>query len=239
MPTTGHEAAGRPRTRGTGRTRPDGGQEPDTVVVQPEELGDTGTAEEMDIGGVLLAAGPGERFEGPFKLLQPVEGEPMVRKAASALVESSLSAVVTVVGHEADAVREALSDLNVETVENTNYRDGQSTSVHMGVEMARERDWDAAVFGLGDMPFVTPETVDLVAQTYREGHGSIVAAGFDGKRGNPTLFDAEYYPDLMAVTGDTGGRPVLMSSPDVALVETGDPGVLRDIDTREDYDAYS
>lgn len=239
MPTTGHDAAGRPRSRGKGRYRPDGGQEPDTVVIHPEELEDPGTAEEMDIGGVLLAAGPGERFDGPFKLLQPVHSEPMVRKAAAALVESSLSASVAVVGHETDAVREALGDLDVETVENPNYRDGQSKSVHLGVEMARERDWDAIVFGLGDMPFVTPETVDLVAQTYREGHGSIVAAGFEGKRGNPTLFDAAYYPDLMAVTGDTGGRPVLMSSPDVALVETGDPGVLRDIDTRDDYEAHT
>lgn len=239
MPTTGHEAAGRPRSRGRGRYRTDGGQEPETVVVQPEELGDHGTAGAMDIGGVLLTAGPGERFEGPFKLLQPVEGEPMVRKAAAALVESSLSAVVAVVGHEADSVRESLGNLDVETVENTNYRDGQSKSIHLGVEMARERDWDAIAFGLGDMPFVTTETVDLVAQTYREGHGSIVAAGFEGKRGNPTLFDAKYYPDLMAVTGDTGGRPVLMSSSDVAVVETGDPGVLRDIDTREDYEAHT
>jgi molybdenum cofactor cytidylyltransferase len=32
------------------------------------------------------------------------------------------------------------------------------------------------------------------------------------------------------VNGDTGGREILLTAPDAALVETGDQGVRRDID---------
>lgn len=215
----------------------DGGT-PDSPVIEREEL--TASVEGAGtVGGVLLAAGPGERYDGPFKLLETVEGEPIVRRAAKALLSGGLAEVVVVVGHEAAAVREALEDLDVEVIENDQYRDGQSASLHVGVDIARERNWDAVVFGLGDMPFVTGEAVDLVLRGYAGGHGSIIAAGFEGKRGNPTLFDARYYDDLLAVDGDTGGRPVLVGSSDVAVVETGEPGVLRDVDTREDYEAYT
>ncbi|MEF8757298.1 MAG: NTP transferase domain-containing protein, partial [Halobacteriales archaeon] len=103
---------------------------------------------------------------------------------------------------------------------------------------AEDRGWDAVVFGLGDMPFLDPDTTNLLLRAYDAGLGPLIAAGFEGKRGNPTLFDEAYYDDLMAVSGDTGGRPVLMGSSSITVVETGNPGVLQDVDTRADYESY-
>lgn len=215
---------------------PDGG-EPSPAVIDRAELDPGADLGDHTIGGVVLAAGPGTRYDGPYKLLEEIDGIPIVRRAVQAMLDSQVDDVLVVAGHESEAVRDAIDDLAVETVVNDAYREGQSTSLHLGVDAARDRNWNATVFSLGDMPFVTAGVIDLVLQAYSEGHGSILAAGYDGKRGNPTLFDAEYYDDLLDVSGDTGGRSVLMSSSDVALVETDDPGVLRDIDTREDYEA--
>lgn len=214
---------------GEGRTVP---------VVEPGALDDAPHAGERTVGGVLLAAGPSTRFGDANKLLAELDGKPVVRHAAGTFVSSGLPAVAVVVGHEADRVTEALADLDVTVLENDAYRRGQSTSLHVGVEHARERGWGAVVFGLGDMPRVAPESVDaLLAADRRDGRGTILAAANDGKRGNPVLFDARHYDDLLAIEGDTGGRPVLMGSDDLALVETGDPGVTRDVDYRDDLEA--
>lgn len=189
---------------------------------------------DLNVGAVVLAAGEGRRFEGGYKLLETVDGEPMIVRAVRPFVESCLSEVAVVVGYREDAVREALADFDVEIITNDDWEDGQSSSLRLGVERAREGDWSATVFGLGDMPFVRSATVDLLVEGYLEDLGAIVAPAYDGSRGNPTLFGHEYYEDLAAVTGDTGGRPVLWSADDVAVIETDDPGVLRDVDVRED-----
>lgn len=186
------------------------------------------------VGAILLAAGLGTRFDGGNKLLAHADGEPIVRAAARTVVDSSVGPVVAVLGHDADAVSSALTGLGVETRYNADYADGQSSSVAVGVEAARERGWDAALFALGDMPFVESETVDRLLAAYTDRTGSVLAPAYDGTRGNPVLFDASHFGDLADVTGDRGGREIVA---DVGtLVPVDDPGVRRDVDRRRDLD---
>jgi molybdenum cofactor cytidylyltransferase len=158
----------------------------------------------------------------------------MIVRAVRPFLESCVSAVSVVVGYRERAVREALADLDVEIIPNDDWEAGQSSSLRLGVERARAGEWAGTIYGLGDMPFIRSATVDLLVQGYLEGLGGIVAPAYEGSRGNPTLFGHEYDDDLAAVTGDTGGRPVLWAADDVAVIETDDPGVLQDVDVRED-----
>lgn len=187
------------------------------------------------IGGVLLAAGRSRRFGEENKLLATLEGDPLVAHAARTLLTGTLADVVAVVGHEAERVRAALedADLDVAVRYNADHADGQSTSVRVGAAAADERGWDAAVFALGDMPWVDPETVDRLAAAYRAGAGSVLAPSVDGHRGNPVLFDAAHFDALTRVSGDRGGRR-LLETHDVTLVPVEDPGVRRDVDERAD-----
>lgn len=189
------------------------------------------------VGGVLLAAGMGTRFEGGNKLLAAVDGIPLVRRSARTLLDSNVAEVVIVTGHEAGAVRDALADLDVAFRHNPAYADGQSTSVRAGAAAARERGWDAAVFALGDMPAVDPDSVDALLSAYDAGAGTILAAAHDGRRGNPVLFNAAHFDALADVDGDRGGRDLVETHDDAALVETSDPGVLRDVDDETDLEA--
>lgn len=186
--------------------------------------------------GVLLAAGTSSRFGETNKLLADLDGEPLVRHAARTLLGADLDGVVVVVGHEADAVEAALADLDLRVVRNPDYGEGLSTSVIQGVSAAREEDADAAAFLPGDMPGVDPSTVVALVDAYRAGLGTALAAACDGRRGNPVLFDRRHFEALLAVEGDVGGRPVLVGSEEGALVETGDPGVLADVDTTADLE---
>ncbi|MEF8784279.1 MAG: nucleotidyltransferase family protein [Haloarculaceae archaeon] len=179
-----------------------------------------------------MAAGMGTRFEGGNKLLAEIDGEPIVRRAARTLVESSVSEVVAVLGHQADAVEDAIQGLGLALRYNDRYEEGQSTSVAVGVDAARERGWDAAVFALGDMPFVDRESVDRLVRAYVKGAGRVLAPEHDGTRGNPVLFDSQHFDALADVTGDRGGREIVAS--EGTLVPVDDAGVLYDIDRRDD-----
>jgi len=184
------------------------------------------------VGGVLLAAGMGTRFAGGNKLLVELGGEPIVRRAARTLLGASLGEVVAVLGHDAEAVESALAGLDVAIRHNEDYADGQSGSVAVGVAAARERDWDAALFALGDMPAVDSGTVETLLGAYRAGAGSVVAPAYEGTRGNPVLFDSQHFDALADVTGDRGGRDIVDAVGTLVAVE--DPGVREDIDRRSD-----
>lgn len=191
---------------------------------------------ESAVVGVLLAAGTSTRFGQANKLLADLDGRPLVRHAARILLDADLDGVVVVLGYEADAVRAALTDLDVRFVRNPDYEAGLSTSVRRGVAAADRADADAAVFLPGDMPAVDPATVSLLVDGFRADLGGALAAAARGQRGNPVLFDREHFDALRNLDGDVGGRPVLLGSDRAALVETGDPGVVRDVDSVGDLD---
>jgi len=187
------------------------------------------------VGAVLLAAGRSARFGEANKLLATVEDVPIVRRAARTLTESSVSGPVAVLGHEADAVRDALAGLPVESRHNEDYAAGQSTSVAAGVAVARERSWDAVLFALGDMPWVSPGTVETLVSAYASGSETVLAPAYEGTRGNPVVFDAGHFEALAAVSGDRGGRDLIERSG--TLVPVDDPGVCRDVDRPGDLES--
>ncbi|HET7324957.1 MAG TPA: nucleotidyltransferase family protein [Halococcus sp.] len=186
--------------------------------------------------GVLLAAGESTRFGTENKLLAEVDGTPLVRHAARTLLDSRVSSVVAVLGHQQGAVRDALSDGELVFAANEEYEQGMSTSVRRGVVAATEMDAAAAVFLPGDMPFVDAATVDLLLDAYRADIADAVAPIHRGQRGNPVLFDRRYFASLRSVSGDVGGRGVLLES-DGLLIETDDAGTVSDIDTQADLES--
>lgn len=208
----------------------------DLPVVMSEEF--DAPPDRGRVVGVLLAAGTSSRFGDANKLLATVGDEPLVRQAARTLLVSDIDRTTVVVGYEADRVRAALDGLDVDIIENEDYHRGQAASVRTGIQTFCD-DVNAAIFALGDMPAVAPRTVDHLIDAYYAGVSDALAAACDGKRGNPALFDACYFDRLADISGDTGGRQILLESDNAALVETGDKGVVLDVDTPEALDHFA
>lgn len=182
--------------------------------------------------GIVLAAGGASRFGSP-KVLLDWQGQHLVRRAAQAAVEGGLNPVIVVAGAEAGAVRAALAGLPVQVVENTDWQAGQSTSLRAGLA-ALPQDIGAAVFLLGDQPFVNSGVVQALVKRHSQTLAPVVAPHAAGRRANPVLFDRVTFPDLLDLQGDTGGRAVLDRYA-VESVEWKDPRLVLDIDTPEDY----
>ena len=217
---------------------------------QPREggdgpVGDTGAQRAPRIGAILLAAGQSRRMGGQNKLLRDMDGAPLAARALSTLLQAGLETpVVAVTGHAAGAVGEALlgsaGDAALRLVHNPDYAAGLSTSLAAGLA-ATEPGWDGVIVMLADMPGVTPRALRRLIAAFNPVEGrSIVVPTFQGKRGNPVLWAARYWPAMRALSGDSGAKHLIGDHADqVAEVEMDDPGVLVDLDTPEAWAAYS
>ncbi|MBW3631910.1 MAG: nucleotidyltransferase family protein [Chloroflexi bacterium] len=189
------------------------------------------------IAGIVLAAGRSSRLGRPKQLL-PVLGEPLLRHTVHRVLASSLDNVVLVVGHNADAIRDAVAGLSLDVVFNPDAALGQSTSVRAGLA-ALSPDNDAAIFILGDQPGIDPNVIDALISAWRESQAPILAPHYEDGMGNPVLFDRRVFPELAALQGDTGARPVVQAyhaSGDLQLVPVAGPAPP-DVDTEDDYAA--
>ena len=85
------------------------------------------------MAAILLAAGESRRWGADNKLLAPVDGKPMVRVTAEAILKSTVRPVLVVTGHEADEVRSTLQDLPVAFHHAPDFADGMSASLKIGI----------------------------------------------------------------------------------------------------------
>ena len=85
-----------------------------------------------------------------------------------------------------------------------------------------------------DMPTATVQSVRICLASFRETPGAIVIAACAGKRGHPIIFPWAMRDVVRNLRGGLRQLPTLHADL-VRLVETGDPGVTRDVDTPDDY----
>ncbi len=187
------------------------------------------------IAGVVLAAGQSSRLGHPKQLLS-VQGEPLLRHTLRAILESSLDDVLVILGHEADAIRETITDLPVRIVFNPDFALGQSSSVRAGLD-ALPPETEAAMFLLGDQPGVDPMVIDTLIATWRKSNAPIVAPRYADGVGNPVLFDCRVFSELTALQGDMGARPVVRAHEQRGELQTITVNHLAppDLDTEADY----
>ncbi|MGE5602266.1 MAG: nucleotidyltransferase family protein, partial [Nitrososphaerales archaeon] len=96
----------------------------------------------------------------------------------------------------------------------------------------------AAIFMLADQPGVSPDLLSALVQRHRETLAPVVAPRYQGKRGNPVLFDQRIFAEFERLDGDAGARSIIKRhEAEIAWVDWPTNDVLRDIDTREDYAA--
>lgn len=188
------------------------------------------------INALILAAGTSSRYGESNKLLEPINGSPMIVQTIRRYEASNCDKIYVVVGHEASRLKQLLRDESVRLIENPDYERGQSTSLRAGLTTMDRRGVNGIIIGLGDMPFVTVHTINLLISRFTMESGEIVAPEYDGQRGNPVLFDRQHLDDLKSVSGDRGGKKILKESDDLIRVAVDDPGVLRDIDRPSDFD---
>lgn len=184
--------------------------------------------------GIILAAGKSTRYGAPKQLLE-WKGKSFVRCVAETALHSGLEPVVVVTGSFHAEIESTLQDLPVSIVHNSEFEQGQSTSVKAGIRALPE-SVGSAIFLLADQPQIPVEVVRALKEAHtRELQPILAPLVLEERRANPVLFDKAVFPDLMELTGDTGGRAVF-DKHRVEYLPWHDDILLFDVDKPEDYE---
>ena len=186
------------------------------------------------IAGVVLAAGQSSRM-GRNKLLLPLGGTSVLRRAVGTALEAGLAPVFVVLGHESDRVREELSGLPCTPVVNEDYALGMNTSVRKGFRAVPD-DAAAGVVLLGDMPFVVPAMIEELVARYRAGGGMLVVSTYDGVVAPPILYGRSLFAELRALEGDGCGKQVVKLHRSEAVEVAWPISALSDLDIPADFE---
>jgi molybdenum cofactor cytidylyltransferase len=183
------------------------------------------------IVGILLAAGSASRFGGD-KLLTPLkDGTPLGVRAWSNLV-AGVDSVLAVVRPGDQTLARALSDHGAEFTVCPYAANGMGQSLAWAIRATPlAKAW---VIALADMPWIEVATIQRIADAL-EGGAELVAASHQGVRGHPVGFSRRYYGELAALSGDEGAKSLVRRhEAELQLIETGDAGISRDVDTPGD-----
>ena len=184
------------------------------------------------ISAILLASGYGSRMKQP-KLLLPVAGTPMIRCVAQAVQASRIDESVLI--YREAAVREATADLVNRTIYNPRAHLGQSEAVKLGIKSLHPES-HACFFVMGDQPMIGADVFNQLIQVFEKNPDKILVPAYQGKKGSPVLFPMQFWPLLLQLTGDQGGRTLLASlGESVVMVAVADAFAGKDVDTWEAY----
>jgi len=188
-------------------------------------------AEPSAMAGLILAAGAARRM-GRDKRALRVGGRTLLGHALAAAADGGLAPLLLVTGPEGPP-----PPAGIAWVVNPAPGRGLASSLAAGLA-ALPAGLDAVMVLLADMPKVGG------AHVARLRHGTppgrIGVPRFGGRRGNPVVLPAALFPEVAALDGDVGARPLIERHPDlVTWVEMPDDAVLVDLDTPEDLAALT
>lgn len=182
----------------------------------------------LKIGCVLMAAGNARRF-GDNKLAAQLRGRSLILRALEAVPAEMFDGVVVVTQYP--EIMRLVKDFHFAAIHNEHPDWGISHTIRLG--LTGLRDCDGVLFLVSDQPLLRRESVAELVRLWKQQPDKIAALAHDGIRGNPCLFPARFFPELLELREDHGGNTVIRRHEDaLVLLEVG-AQELTDVDTPE------
>ncbi|SHE91685.1 CTP:molybdopterin cytidylyltransferase MocA [Ruegeria intermedia] len=187
---------------------------------------------------ILLAAGRSSRMGGTDKLMQKIDGQPLLRRTVK--IARAVAPVIVALPPAPHPRHDALAGLDVRQVPVADAKEGMNASLRAALKHVPDTA-DAAMILLADLPDLTADDLAKVLRSVSENPGCLIWRGSasDGTPGHPVVFASCLFPQLRTLTGDSGAQSVVRAHRDKVHIEPL-PGThaTRDLDTPRDWAAW-
>ena len=179
---------------------------------------------------VLLAAGDSRRMRGADKLLETVDGMPLLHRLALSLLQTGAGRVGVTLRPDTPARETALDGLDVTLLPVPDAANGMSASLRAAATWAQDQP---LLVCPADMPELTAQDFATLIAGF-DGQTPARATAQDGTPGHPVVFPAAVLPLLTGLSGDEGARSVLQRHKPRLIALPGQHATT-DLDTPEDW----
>ena len=186
------------------------------------------------ISAILLGAGESKRM-GVDKLSLPWRRKTVLEHCFETLLQSEVQEIVVVLGTRNKRVKNRFQGKKTKVVVNPYSKRGMSTSIRKGLQAIHPGS-AGILIALGDQPFLKTRTINALVRAFDRRENGIIIPSFQGRMGHPVIFHKRYRKELLNLRGDVGGRTVVDRHPEeVKVVPVKSEGVVKDVDTWQDY----
>lgn len=175
-----------------------------------------------------MAAGNARRF-GNNKLAATLAGRSLIQRALEA-VPAELFSSVAVVSQYPEIIKLA-EEFCFTAIRNEHPDYGISHTISLGLRELR--DCDGVLFSVSDQPLLRRESVEKLVELWKRQPEKIAALSHGGVRGNPCLFPARFFPELLELREDRGGNTVIRRHEEELILLEVDGAELYDVDTAQ------
>jgi molybdenum cofactor cytidylyltransferase len=186
----------------------------------------------------ILAAGASTRMRGRDKLLEDVDGEPLLARQLG--IAAALGLPILVAVPPGTGARQRITEAaGARQVTVADASRGMSASIAALASEAQRIEADALLLLLADMPELEVDDLRALMGAAQRSSDEIIRAGTEsGRPGHPVVFPREYFDSLQRLQGDAGAREIIAAAPRVLIVRLPGERAVTDLDTPEAWAAW-
>ncbi|HQU60526.1 MAG: nucleotidyltransferase family protein [Phaeodactylibacter sp.] len=190
-------------------------------------------------GIALLAAGASTRMGRPKQLLR-FQGRSLLQHGLDIAIATPFRPIAVVLGANAELIETEIEAGQTLVVHNKDWQSGMGSSVATGLQalLQSEPGLEAAFFILVDQPYLDAlRLLEMARQLEMAPEMFGAVSKYGDSLGVPALFRRILFPELLALKGQAGAKPLIRKYRNNLLPVPFPQGQF-DLDTPEDWQAF-
>lgn len=189
---------------------------------------------------LILAAGQSSRMRGRDKLLEDIDGVPLLLRQVRIARDATSANIIVTLPPAPHPRHDLLSNEDVMIVQVPDAQKGLSASLRAGIRALPESA-RAVMILLADLPDLQAEDLRTIFVALQNDDQSLIWRGAtdSGAPGHPIVFERALFAELCNLEGDAGGARVVKDfASKVALIPLPGERARQDLDTPEDWASW-